>query len=172
MRLQDIMTREVESVAPSLSAEDAWEIMAREDIRHLVVMEERQLVGILTERDLGGRKGAAARKNRLVVELMTPHAITARARTTVREAANLLRGHVIGCLPVVERGKVLGIVTTTDLLEILGRGGEPRRQTRERVLADRGPARDRVAREAQRERQGQRAVLESSRAARRKRGAP
>ena len=42
--------------------------------------------------------------------------------TTLRQAANLMRGHTIGCLLVVEKGKLVGLVTTTDLLDQLGRG--------------------------------------------------
>jgi acetoin utilization protein AcuB len=150
MRLQEIMSREVETIAPDLPAEVAWEVMARAGIRHLVVMEDGQLVGILSERDLGGQKGTSARRNRLVVELMTPHAVTAGPRATVREAANLLRGHVIGCLPIIDDGQVVGIVTTTDLLLLLGQGGEPRRQVDKRVLPGRGPEREQAAQRSRR----------------------
>jgi acetoin utilization protein AcuB len=65
---------------------------------------------------------------------------------TVRQAANLLRGRTIGCLPVVEDGAILGIVTTIDLLELIGRGAErPVPKTRRWVLKDRGPRRKPVA---------------------------
>jgi CBS-domain-containing membrane protein len=40
--------------------------------------------------------------------------------TTIRQAANLLRGRTIGCLPVMEDSKLVGIVTVTDLLELVG----------------------------------------------------
>ncbi len=42
----------------------------------------------------------------------------------MREAANLLRGRAIGCLPVVSGERIVGIVTITDLLELIGRGQE------------------------------------------------
>jgi acetoin utilization protein AcuB len=140
MRLQEIMNRDVRTVSPSLAAEDAYQLMRQAQVRHLAVMEGPRLVGVLSERDLGSSRGGAGRKNRLVVELMTPHTITASPETTVREAANLLRGHIIGCLPVLEGRKVVGIVTTTDLLELIGRGAaRPRVDGPSWVLKGRGP---------------------------------
>ena len=140
MRLDEIMTTDVRAVSPELPAEEAFELMRRERVRHLAVVERGQLVGVLSERDLGGRRGSTARANRLVVELMNDHAITATPRTTVREAANLLRGHIIGCLPVMDGRKVVGIVTTTDLLDLIGRGGGRQPATPQRwVMKGRGP---------------------------------
>jgi acetoin utilization protein AcuB len=140
MRVDEIMTYDVRSVPPQLSAEDAYQLMRQERVHHLAVIEQGKLVGVLSERDLGSSRGGGARKNRLVVELMTEHAVTATPRTTVRDAANLLRGHVIGCLPVLDKGKVVGIVTVTDLLELLGRGAARQRTESEAwVLKGRGP---------------------------------
>ena len=59
-----------------------------------------------------------------VSSLMSPHTVTVKPDTTLRRAANLMRGHVIGCLPVVEDGKLRGIITVSDLLDCLGRGAE------------------------------------------------
>jgi CBS domain-containing protein len=57
----------------------------------------------------------------------------------VREAANLMRGRSIGCLPVLDGRKLVGIVTVTDLLELLGRGAErPMARGRRAVMAGRG----------------------------------
>jgi acetoin utilization protein AcuB len=54
----------------------------------------------------------------------------------------LLRGRTIGCLPVTEDGKLVGIVTTTDLLEAVGRGAErPVSKGKRRILKSRGPRR-------------------------------
>jgi acetoin utilization protein AcuB len=52
---------------------------------------------------------------------MTAPVATAAPDTTVREAANLLRGRHIGCLPIVEDGRLVGIVTVADLLDLLAR---------------------------------------------------
>ena len=139
MRVADIMSSEVEKVFPLAPAGRAWERMRQRRIRHLVVVEEGQVVGILSDRDLGGPRGAALREGRTVGELMTPQVVTARRDTTVKQAANLLRGRAVGCLPVVEDGKLKGIVTVSDLLELLGRGLErPVPKARRWTLKHRG----------------------------------
>ena len=69
-------------------------------------------------------------------------AVTILANMRDRQAANLLRGRTIGCLPIVEDGKAVGIVTTTDLLELIGRGSERPVQRVDRwILRGRGPRR-------------------------------
>jgi CBS domain-containing protein len=122
MRVQDVMTREVRTVSPAAASEDAWNQMRLFGIHHLVVTEGPQVVGVISERDAGGRRGAAVRVNRLVGDLMTAPAVTVSGDTTVRRAANLMRGRSIGCLVVADKGRVRGIVTVSDLLELVGRG--------------------------------------------------
>ena len=122
MRLREIMTTEVVSIGPDDAANTAWSRMEREGIRHLVVTEGTRLLGVLSERDLGGRHGGAVRSGRVVRDLMTPQVAVATPATTLRQAANLMRGRLIGCLPVVDNGRVVGIATATDVLDELGRG--------------------------------------------------
>ena len=122
MRLHEIMTTEVISIGPDDPASTAWTRMEQEGIRHLVVKEGKRLLGVLSERDLGGRSGGAVRRGRAVRDLMTPQVATATPATTLRQAANLMRGQLIGCLPVVDNGRVVGIATATDVLGELGRG--------------------------------------------------
>ncbi|BAU48354.1 acetoin dehydrogenase [Sulfurifustis variabilis] len=122
MRLQEIMSTEVITIGPDETASVAWSRMARAGIRHLVVTDGTRLLGVLSERDLGGRQGGAVRKGRTVRDLMSPQVTSARPATTLRQAANLMRGRLIGALPVLEDGRVVGIVTATDVLEELGRG--------------------------------------------------
>jgi CBS domain-containing protein len=124
MRLQDIMTRDIRTITPNASATEARSAMRTAGVRHLVVVDKGDLVGIVSDRDLGGRQAANGRAGLTVAELMTSTVVTAKPETTIRQAANLLRGHVIGCLVIVEDDKPRGIVTTTDLLELLGRGVE------------------------------------------------
>ena len=124
MRVQDVMTEDVQTISPGNAAEDAWELMRRQSFHHVVVTRGSSVVGILSDRDGGGRRGASLRKGRTVEELMTPHVVTVEPTTTVRRAANLMRGRSIGCVVVTDRGRVVGIVTVADLLEILGRGGD------------------------------------------------
>ncbi len=53
---------------------------------------------------------------------MTEQVIVGNPEMTTKEAANLMRGHIIGCLPIVEGDELVGIVTISDLLELLGKG--------------------------------------------------
>ncbi|GMV83160.1 MAG: signal transduction protein [Planctomycetota bacterium] len=122
MRLQEIMRTEVEKIEAERPLEEAWSIFARRRIHHLVVTRNGSVEGILSERDCGGRRAEMLDKGKRVADVMTRRVVTATPDTTIRKAANLLRGHAVGCLPIVEKGRLKGIVTFTDLLELLGRG--------------------------------------------------
>jgi CBS domain-containing protein len=116
------MSEKVETVSPATPAEEAWNVMRVKGIHHLVVTEGRRIVGLLSDRDAGGRGGASIRRNHTVADLMTEKVVTVPAATTVRKAANLMRGRSIGCLVVASAGRATGIVTVADLLELIGRG--------------------------------------------------
>ncbi len=122
MRVQDVMTEGVKTIAPAAAAEDAWNVMRLNRIHHLVVTRANRVVGVLSNRDAGGRRGASVRSNSVVADLMTAPAVTVEPTMTVRQAANMMRGRSIGCLVVVESGHTVGIVTVSDLLELVGRG--------------------------------------------------
>lgn len=142
MRLAEIMSKAVSTAKATDSAETAWQRMRLQRISHLVVMDHGEPVGIVSESDLGGEAGAPVREGRQVQDLMNGPIVTAEPTTTIREAANLMRGGAIGCLPVLDEGKLAGIVTTTDLLEVLGRGAiRPSPKSVRPVLKGRGPRR-------------------------------
>ena len=122
MRVQDVMTDQVYKVTPDTTAEDAWNLMRIRRIHHIVVTQAGRIVGLLSARDFGGVKGARERELHTVADLMTPHVVTVTPKTPIRTAANVLRAHSIGCLVVVTRGRVVGIVTVADLLEQMDRG--------------------------------------------------
>jgi acetoin utilization protein AcuB len=123
MRLSNIMTKPVETIDKNEFAEHAWNRMRAQRIHHLVVTDpEDGVVGVLSDRDLAGPNGALLRGDWIVADAMTSDPLCVGPTLTVRRAANLLRGRSIGCLPVIERGQLVGIVTVSDLLEVLGRG--------------------------------------------------
>ncbi len=124
IRLRDIMSTSVQTTTVTESAEAAYERLKRRKIHHLVVVDQGRVVGVLSERDLGGARGAAVRRDRTVVDLMSANTITAPPDATLLQAASAMRGRSIGCLPIVDDGKLVGIVTLTDLLETVGRGAE------------------------------------------------
>jgi CBS domain-containing protein len=120
MKIADLMSRRVHVAGPDLDAETAWRCMQQLHVRHLVVVDtQEQVIGLVSERDLGGRHGTPTRHQKQVRDLMTPDPIVLDPEADVRQAADLLRGLSIGCFPVVSDSALVGIVTTSDLLEIL-----------------------------------------------------
>jgi CBS domain-containing protein len=142
MRVQDLMTKGVKTIAPTAGAQDAWNLMQLQGIHHLVVTRGADVVGVLSNRDAGGSRGTALRSNRTVADLMTAPPVTIEPTATVRRAASVMRGRSIGCLVVVEGGRVKGIVTVSDLLDIVGHGIERTvTTTKRRILKHRAPHR-------------------------------
>ncbi len=120
MKIADLMSRRVHVTGPDLDAETAWRCMQQLHVRHLVVVDEQeQVIGLVSERDLGGRHGTELRYQRSVRDLMTPEPISLDPEADVRQAAELLRGLSIGCFPVISDSTLVGIVTTSDLLDVL-----------------------------------------------------
>jgi CBS domain-containing protein len=140
MRVNDIMTAPVYTIGAEETATAAWEKMRFRRTHHLVVKDvDGHVVGVISASDLGGKNGEPLRAQRRVRELMTEKLVTATLETTVREAANLMRGHSVNCLPVFNGRRLKGIVTVVDLLELLGRGSErPVKSAERTVLRDRG----------------------------------
>ena len=96
-------------------------------IRHMPVVEDGKVVGILSQRDLfrsalivalgfGRKTTSALIKTIRVKEVMTKPAITITADAAVSDAARLMIEKKIGCLPVVENEKLIGLITETDIL--------------------------------------------------------
>lgn len=119
MRVQEVMSDDVRTVSPATPVRQAWSLMKTDRIHHLVVVDGRRVVGVLSERDASGR-GGGARNSRTVQDVMTKPVVTIEHDATVRKAANAMRGRTIGCLPVTNGKRLVGIVTTSDLLDVIG----------------------------------------------------
>jgi len=140
MRVAEVMTRHVHTVTPLTSVAEAAELMRRKKIHHLVVMEGAAVKGVVSDRDIS-RVAAAAHGGATVTEVMTRTVVTATPDVTIRRIASLMRGRSIGCVPVVDQSHLVGIVTISDLLRLLGRGVDrPARPVR-RGLSHRVPHR-------------------------------
>ncbi len=133
MRIQEVMNKDVAAVRPNDSAESAWTRMHERGIHHLAVRDGGAIVGVISDRDLGGARGAKTRNGRSVSDLMTKQIVTAAPTTTIRQAANMMRNRVVGCLLVTEGAKLRGIITVSDLLDLIGRGLEVPGRTWERT---------------------------------------
>jgi CBS domain-containing protein len=144
MRVQDVMTNDVQTISSMMPAEEAWDVMRTHRIHHLVVTDGSRIVGVLSDRDVGGRNGAPLRRNRIVSELMADRVVMVKPRATVRQAANVMRGHSIGSLVVATANRPVGIVTVADLLTLIGRGAErPVAAAPRRLINHRAPHRKR-----------------------------
>ena len=140
MRISEVMSTPARVVGLRTTANAAWEAMRLHRTHHLVVTDsEGRVLGVVSASDLGGKHGEPVRNGRFVSDLMTERVVAAAPDTTVREAANLMRGHVVNCLPVFKGSTLAGIVTALDLLELIGRGAErPVAKGVRRVMKDRG----------------------------------
>jgi acetoin utilization protein AcuB len=154
MKVSEIMSRSVQRVSAAMAAREAWQLMQRKRCHHLVVMHDSEIVGVLSDRVVGGPNGARLRARASVSDLMTMDVVTIPPGAPVSRAANLMRGRSIGCLPVVDGERVVGIVTLSDLIELIGQGA-PAAKTRHRNLPHR---RTNTARTARRSVKGRRTV--------------
>jgi predicted transcriptional regulator len=84
-------------------------------------MEGSALVGVVSARDVVGRRGAGG--DRSIADVMTRRVVTIDAHAQLQRAANVMRGRSIGCLVVTEDDRVTGIITVSDLLDLVGRRG-------------------------------------------------
>jgi acetoin utilization protein AcuB len=122
----DHMTREVVTTAPEATAAEVLALCREKRIRHVPVLEDGRLVGMVSDRDLrsatpalGDPARAEALERIIVEEAMTTDIFTAAPEEPIETAANEMRERGIGCLPVVEAGLLVGILTTSDVMEAL-----------------------------------------------------
>ena len=124
------MTEKVITITPETTLPEAQRIMLEHKIRRLPVVKSDKLVGIVTLGDIREAKPSDATTlsiyelnylmDRLTVkDFMTPNPITVPPDATIGEAARLMVEHKIGTLPVVEKDKLVGIITETDLCRLL-----------------------------------------------------
>jgi CBS domain-containing protein len=117
MQIANWMTRDPVCITCRDTLAKAKELMDAGRFRRLPVVENDKLVGIITERDL--RQHGGYLDSTKVAGAMTPDPVTITPQVTAEDVARLLLQHKIGGLPVVENGKLVGIVSTSDLLRAL-----------------------------------------------------
>jgi len=125
MLVRDIMRSPVITISPGTTLQDAYRIMQDKGIRHLPVLEQDQLAGIVTDRDLRLATSALSASpfppGGRVAEVMCRAPLTADPMDPVEDAARTMREQKIGCLPVMDDGRLAGIITGIDLLDALMR---------------------------------------------------
>lgn len=119
MLVRDIMKRNVVSIRPEDSLSLAVQTMLWFGVRHLPVLHHGKLQGIISERDVLGHRATQADGDPLrdpVEKAMRAPAKYIGPDASLTEAAERMAAEKIGCLPVIMRGDLVGMITTTDLL--------------------------------------------------------
>lgn len=129
MKVSEIMSVGVQSVRPGTPLATARDRMRAKRIHHLLVVEAGEIRGVLSLRDLTPRGRAGSAPKLTVGDVMSPRVVTVAPETSVRRAANMMRGHAIGCVIVVDAGAPAGIVTLSDMMDLVA---EPRRHRLDR----------------------------------------
>lgn len=124
------MTSPVASIPQDSTLLEAALLLRRTGIRHLPVVDGDRLVGIITDRDINRLSPSLLMKispeeynsifeNTPLAKVMTRNPISVSPGTSIRAAAQILQERKLGCLPVIEEGRLVGIITVTDMLGVL-----------------------------------------------------
>lgn len=119
MIVKEVMNRNVKTARPEDTVKYAAQVMNESRIGSLVVVSgSGEVIGIVTERDILVDVVAAGKsaENVKLSEIMTPNIITITADKTLEEAADIMTENKIKKLPVVDNGRLVGIVTASDLV--------------------------------------------------------
>jgi CBS domain-containing protein len=120
MKVSEIMTREPVSVGPDATLGEVATLMKQEDCGSLPVVEDARLIGIVTDRDIVIRAVAAGKdaKTTCVSDVMSADPITVRPDDDVDVAEREMRERQVRRLPVVEDGKLVGILVTAQIARV------------------------------------------------------
>jgi CBS domain-containing protein len=132
--VREIMMSSPVTLKPDDTMDLANDIISLGGIRHIPIVENGKLVGLLSARDLIGaaasqvfglkqKTTSALLKTVLTKEIMKKRLITVEPQTEIKEAAHLMTHHKVGCLPVLNAGSLVGLVTTTDVLRYMSELG-------------------------------------------------
>ncbi len=127
LTVADIMTPRPITVSPSTALREVIGLMKSHGCRQLPVMEGERLVGIVTDRDVRLAMNSPLTLHERIEDetllrsvtagdCMTPDPMTIEASASAAAAADLMKTYKFGALPVLEQGKLVGIVTVSDLL--------------------------------------------------------
>jgi len=117
MKVESWMVRDVVTIASHAGIREALTVMKSHSVRHLPVVDGGRLVGLVTLGDLKQAILASMIEQLLVRDVMVRDPYTTTKDTPLEKAAQLIYEQRIGCLPVVEEGSVVGILTVNDILK-------------------------------------------------------
>jgi len=125
--VREIMMGSPVTLKPDDTLDLASDIISLGRFRHIPVVENGKLIGIISERDLMGaaavrifglkqKSKSALLKCVLIKGIMKKHVVTVEPDTPIKDAAHLMADKKIGCVPVLSEGALVGLVTTTGVL--------------------------------------------------------
>lgn len=130
MFVSDWMTRKVFTIAPENSVTDAISLIKGKNIKHIPVLKDGRLKGIISDRDI--KEFTPSKATTLdvyelhyllaktkVKDVMKTRVITATPDTPVEEAAMMMHDQNVGCLPVMDHGTLTGIISDKDIFRVL-----------------------------------------------------
>jgi CBS domain-containing protein len=118
--VEEVMSRKPRIGTPDMTVRQAATIMKKEDVGSLIIIEKNEAVGMLTERDLLEKivsEGRSASRTK-VGSVMTQPLVTVGPKETITNAARMMATLKLRRLPVVSRGKLIGILTENDVLKL------------------------------------------------------
>jgi acetoin utilization protein AcuB len=141
MRVSQIMSSEVVAISPDKRVGQALQLMQKHNIRHLPVIQGEAMVGWITSRDLREVLLASMLEKITVADVMVKDPLTVTPETSLEEAARLIHDHKIGGLPVMEKDRLVGVITMLDIISaFLSLLGLLRSSSRLGVLLEDQPA--------------------------------
>jgi len=120
MIARDIMTRKVYTISPEASVQEVAQLLSRKSISGVPVIDkDGRIIGIVTEADIIGKVN---REGLCVADIMSPEIIAVDEETPVGEIAMLLTERKIKRVPVMQDGKLVGIVCRADIVQAVAQG--------------------------------------------------
>jgi acetoin utilization protein AcuB len=116
MLVKHWMVKKVVSIPKNCHLVEALSLMKKYSIRHLPVVEDQNLLGMITESDLRQVMIPSLMEDMRLDQVMVKNPVTIGPEEPLEEAARLIYRYKIGGLPVVDKGKLVGILTTPDIL--------------------------------------------------------
>ena len=128
--VRDFMSASVTTVPHTAQLLEAALTLRRTGFRHLPIVDGEKLMGIITDRDINRFAPSLLSKitqeeynaifeNTPLARVMTKNPTTVMPDTHVQDAVEIMHGRKLGCVPVVEGEKLVGILTVTDMLRLL-----------------------------------------------------
>lgn len=115
MKLKEIMSKDIACANQNDSIEKAAQLMKQYNVGSIPVCNQKNVIGIVTDRDIALRSVASGHFNQSVGEIMTQNPVTGTPDMDVHEAAKIMGEKQIRRLPVVENNSLVGIVSLGDI---------------------------------------------------------